>query len=777
MIVSAVSGNWYYWEMGKARIDKAIPPATPNQVLAKTQEQIIRAIPSSMGIAAELVQNPLTLSLRAISEEMQKSISPSVEAIRELTINSISPSLSVRKTVLENLLTSSSAAAALGMGYSNSTSAAAIVAGFNKSISPSLLAMNAAIESSITSSNAFKATGIADSISSSAAAVIAGIGKSIASGSFIANAAMASSIGPSNAFKATGIADLMSSSAAIAGIGKSIASSSIIGKTAIENIPSPSLVAMLVAMKSSISPSLQAMKGLRAVVSEDFNPASEAIRNIGLIVRDQTKIRKELQEIAEQDMPRTEVQEEINELTKAQVNIKSKLQKMSERGKSRTAVFEEIQELAREQVIVKSKLQTLADQTKSEVDFLLYVQAVAVFQEKFGSELKELVAESSLEGELNLRIRTLASEQASFSQEIRQILADRISSQSSAIEKLQNLIHEQLELARCLEAVADRATPQVDGFLRIKTSPDREDMFGIDVKRNLNLRDLSSSIENLLSIGQELDSKMKPMIVSAFISKSAQEWMKARAISYADATGNFSIVSPSTGTFLSAHGADTDPWKKPGRPTKTLKGKAPAKIVRALIDTSPPLSIPELMKRAKSSSGVAYRAIELLESEGLVVRENRLIVEVNWPKLIERWSEDYSFFGSNTVMSFIYPRGIDAFLDKLKAFDSADYAITGSLAAARLAPYAEARQVMMYATSPEDLAERVGAKLVDSGANVLIASTEFDVVYERDVKFGGLNYVCPSQAAVDLLGGPGRNPAEGKELLEWMVRNEPKWRE
>lgn len=33
-----------------------------------------------------------------------------------------------------------------------------------------------------------------------------------------------------------------------------------------------------------------------------------------------------------------------------------------------------------------------------------------------------------------------------------------------------------------------------------------------------------------------------------------------------------------------------------------------------------------------------------------------------------------------------------------------------------------------------------------------------------------------SQVAVDLLTGPGRNPAEGQALLDWMEINERAWR-
>jgi hypothetical protein len=37
-----------------------------------------------------------------------------------------------------------------------------------------------------------------------------------------------------------------------------------------------------------------------------------------------------------------------------------------------------------------------------------------------------------------------------------------------------------------------------------------------------------------------------------------------------------------------------------------------------------------------------------------------------------------------------------------------------------------------------------------------------------------IRYVAPSQAAVDLLTSPGRSPAEGEAVLEWMARSQDK---
>ena len=43
-------------------------------------------------------------------------------------------------------------------------------------------------------------------------------------------------------------------------------------------------------------------------------------------------------------------------------------------------------------------------------------------------------------------------------------------------------------------------------------------------------------------------------------------------------------------------------------------------------------------------------------------------------------------------------------------------------------------------------------------------------------KGGGYLVAAPAQVAADLLNGPGREPAEGEFLIEWMKINEEQWR-
>lgn len=68
--------------------------------------------------------------------------------------------------------------------------------------------------------------------------------------------------------------------------------------------------------------------------------------------------------------------------------------------------------------------------------------------------------------------------------------------------------------------------------------------------------------------------------------------------------------------------------------------------------------------------------------------------------------------------------------------------------------------------------ERLGLRAADAGANVWLIEPYDRVVFERAINRDGLVCVNPSQLAVDLLTGPGRDPAEGEELLAWMERNQ-----
>jgi hypothetical protein len=303
-----------------------------------------------------------------------------------------------------------------------------------------------------------------------------------------------------------------------------------------------------------------------------------------------------------------------------------------------------------------------------------------------------------------------------------------------------------------VESFSKAMQPSIAAILNFSVMSKEIEKFAIDVKSQVNVRDLLPMIESLKEASKQLTKLSGGMVMARYLSKSAQDILKLNGISYADATGNFMITSPSTGTFvMSDAGAKSDPWRTRGRPSDSLKGNAPAKVIRTLLDEELPMTMTELIRLSASSSSVAYRVVEYLEEEGLLAREAKAITFVDFKKLSQRWSEEYSFYGNNSVIGFLSPRGIEDTLKRLQKVRGFEYAITGSVAAARYAPYAEAKQLNLYTRFPLDLAKELDLRPVESGANVMIAATAYDVVYRGSIIDGGLIYVAPSQIAVDLL--------------------------
>jgi hypothetical protein len=299
----------------------------------------------------------------------------------------------------------------------------------------------------------------------------------------------------------------------------------------------------------------------------------------------------------------------------------------------------------------------------------------------------------------------------------------------------------------------------------------------VEVRSSLVTRDLPSALARAQASAAGFPGPAVPMLVGRHLSLAARTWLDEHDASYADATGNVRIAINRPALFIRAQGAAHDPWRGPGRPRGSLRGPAAARILRALVDFAPPVSVPELARRAGASTGSTYRVAELLEEETLIERTLRgPIHTVRWRNLIRRWSKDYGFQQSNSIRPCLHPRGLDAVIQCLSSAEKLRYAITGSLTAQRFAPHAPPRLAMVYVDDPDRAQKLLELRSVDSGANVLLATGDYDVVYDRLDNDGGLRFVSPSQAAVDLLTAPGRSPAEAETLLDWMESHEPEWR-
>lgn len=327
------------------------------------------------------------------------------------------------------------------------------------------------------------------------------------------------------------------------------------------------------------------------------------------------------------------------------------------------------------------------------------------------------------------------------------------------------------------ETAVDRRNPRADATFVLRSPDGGELQVVVEAKRLLEVRDVPRIREQLDRFIDRQPGTIG-LIAARYLTKSTRERLAEAGLSYVDATGNLLMRAQSPAVFLSDRGADSDPWRGPGRPRGTLKGEPAAKVVRALLDFQGPWKISDLVKASASSTGSVYRVLEFLEAEALANREDGGLITVpDWLSLLRRWSDDYQFLRTNTVTQWIAPRGIDSFLERVRKSELRDYAITGSIAAATWAPYAPVRSAMIYCPNPERVAEAWGLRATDTGANVILARPTYGVLVERALdRPDGLRIAAPTQVAVDLMTGPGRAPSEAEELVEWMMSNEQFWR-
>jgi hypothetical protein len=302
----------------------------------------------------------------------------------------------------------------------------------------------------------------------------------------------------------------------------------------------------------------------------------------------------------------------------------------------------------------------------------------------------------------------------------------------------------------------------------------------LEAKRSVERRDIARLSERLDSYVDATADLAYGIVAGRYLSPQVRADLEERDISYIDATGNIRIALNEPAIYLAERGGDRDPWRGAGRPRGTLKGEPAARVVRALLDWDKTWRPKELITVANTSVGATYRVLEYLEQESLIIRaESGGYAVPDWVRLLRAWSADYSALRDNTMRRFIEPRGLNALMSRVETTRDFEYAVTGTLAARQWAPYAPAATGLLYVSNLERAAAEWRLRPTDSAPNVLLVEPKEpeSFVFARSSSAGsGATFAAPSQVAVDLMSGPGRNPAEAEELIRWMSDNPGLWR-
>jgi hypothetical protein len=351
-------------------------------------------------------------------------------------------------------------------------------------------------------------------------------------------------------------------------------------------------------------------------------------------------------------------------------------------------------------------------------------------------------------------------------------------SEALTLRAVETAITERLPTGWNLRVVKEQAlgSKRPDAIFRVK-SPDGETVdFVVEVKQAATPQSLRDVVEQMRSYLAAMPARpQQALVVAPYLSPRAQEVLEAEGVSYGDTTGNLRLTADRPGLFVEVAGATKDPWPD-DQPLRSLRGRGAGRAVRAIVDFRPPYGVRELAEKATVSAATLSRVAELLVREALLTKDDKGgILEVDWARVLRRWSLDYEVRRSKSTTAYLEPRGLSALTDKLGQARW-QYAVTGSVAAQRFAPIAPSKQAVIYVSDVAQAAKRLGLREADAGANVLLAEPFDRVVFERTAVRDGLVTVAPTQLAVDLLTGPGREPSEGEELLKWMKVNQDAWR-
>jgi hypothetical protein len=316
---------------------------------------------------------------------------------------------------------------------------------------------------------------------------------------------------------------------------------------------------------------------------------------------------------------------------------------------------------------------------------------------------------------------------------------------------------------------ASRDGSFADGRLTVKSSDKKVGRLAIEAKNRLEPR----GVLDLAARPPKVSGKEMLLVMAPYLSPAVRERLREFALSFLDLTGNVRLELEQPGLFIETQGADIDPNRKT-RPSRSLRGAKAARVVRALIDQTEPPGVRKLAGAAGVDAGYVSRLFALLDREALIERRGR-VTKVDWPRLLRRWAQDSPLESRGPLIACLEPRGLPALKSKLRKV-SVRTAITGGLAAARLAPVAPPRLAIVYVADMDRAIAALKLRTVESGANVFLIQPNDEGVFAGAVRQDGLTFAAPSQAAADLLTSPGRGPSEGEQLIGWMTRNENIWR-
>lgn len=305
----------------------------------------------------------------------------------------------------------------------------------------------------------------------------------------------------------------------------------------------------------------------------------------------------------------------------------------------------------------------------------------------------------------------------------------------------------------------------------------------VDVKSGgLTPRVVEQTLLPKLSLLRQLSGHSTLLVLAPWLSRQTQKVLRDNEISYLDLTGNVSLRVRRPLIVVHTEGALRAPQAMAKEQSRTtLAGPKAGRLVRLLTDVRPPYRAGELAQASGLSIGYVSKLLDTLEDQLLIRRDGRIISSVDWPNLLRARATRESLLHKDSYTGWLAPNGVPALLGGIRRLPSstlARVAITGTHAAHTVAPLAAGGQLMLHVDprlDADEFAEDLGLLQVDENADVLLLRARDRSVLEHSQTVDGIPHVALSQLALDCLSGPGRLPAEGEAVIQYMRDHQPAW--
>lgn len=273
------------------------------------------------------------------------------------------------------------------------------------------------------------------------------------------------------------------------------------------------------------------------------------------------------------------------------------------------------------------------------------------------------------------------------------------------------------------------------------------------------------------------------MVISPWLSPRTREMLDMQGFGYLDLTGNVSIRLRDPAVLIRTEGSQRDP-RPQLRGRRGLSGPSAGRLVRELVDFREPRRASELAEATGISESYISRLLDSMSDEALIRRTNRVITKIDWRGLRRARAASYQLMKANHTTPTIARLGREHVFDGLRHSRTSHHVLaTGSFAAQAFAPLTVGGALMLYVPpgphTVDDVARDLGLLRVEqTGVDVVLLQPMSRGAMDRPhpKRVDGVAIVGLSQLVLDCLSGPGRMPAEGEALTEWMGNHEDDWR-